>query len=620
MNGKMTQGRQSKQLQPEPVAKSGQDAFRWDGEFVDRTRELQFVKDTWGETVARSRAIMLAALLFVVAAGIDYLVLGLTQAFLQLLALRVLTLIVAFVPVVLFSDGTDPKAMHASMTFTQIYLFAIFLLSAMVGETALRDVVVAAVVILFAYYIAVPNRLYLNSIIGISCSAALVLVTLVGTEANLFGLAALLLMCAVVNVVGIQLGRLWGRLRRAEYLSLHHHITMTGRLEEEIAERRIAEVEARVSERNFEGVFRSAPLPLALVRPGDTKILHANRATCELFGVKAKDIKSFDLRSVVEAELGANGVDDVASLLKAREPVELKISTSDGRKLWVNVTTSAMRYRGASAILIALHDITHRQMEAQKLREARDFADAANKSKTEFLANMSHELRTPLNAIIGFSEALEREIYGPLGTDRYREYAQDINNSGIHLLNIINDILDLSKIEAGRFELRDDDVEIRYLVDGVLRIVAPRAEQANVKLDRWIDDDDLVVKCDERAIKQILINLLSNAVKFSPEKSTVHVRIEQMDAALRIAVIDHGIGMAPEDIPRALEPFRQVDGTLARNYEGTGLGLPLARRLSELHGGSLTIESTCGVGTSVFVDLPLERIDAPEEIVTAELA
>ena len=137
-----------------------------------------------------------------------------------------------------------------------------------------------------------------------------------------------------------------------------------------------------------------------------------------------------------------------------------------------------------------------------------------------------------------------------------------------------------------------------------------------------MDDDDLVVKCDERAIKQILINLLSNAVKFSPEKSTVHVRIEQMDTALRIAVIDHGIGMAPEDIPRALEPFRQVDGTLTRNYEGTGLGLPLARRAGGRRGpgGSLTIESNCGEGTSVFVDLPLERIDAPEEIVAAELA
>jgi PAS domain S-box-containing protein len=620
MSRTMTQMGLSKNEMGAAGSKPVQGTFRWDGEFSDSVREKQFVSDTWGETVARSRAIMLAALLFVVAAGVDYLVLGLTQEFLQLLALRILTLIVAFVPVVLFSDGSDPKALHASMTFTQIYLFSIFLLSALVGETALRDMVVATVVILFAYYIAVPNRLYLNMLVGVGCSFAFGLAIVAGPGISLAGGVVMSLMFGIVNMVGIQLGRLWGKLRRAEYLSLHHHKTMTGRLEEEIAERRIAETEARVSDRNFEGVFRSAPLPLALVRPGETKVLHANRATCDLLGVDAKSIKSFDLKTAMESELSANGVDDIGALLKAHEPAELAITTSDDRKLWVNVTTSAMRYRGAPAILIALHDITQRQMEAEKLRDARDFADAANKSKTEFLANMSHELRTPLNAIIGFSEALEREIYGPLGTDRYREYAQDINNSGIHLLNIINDILDLSKIEAGRFELREDEVELRYLVDGVIRIVAPRAEQANVRLERWMDDEDLVVKCDERAIKQILINLLSNAVKFSPEGAPVRVEIEQQSEALRIAVVDKGIGMAPEDIPRALEPFRQIDGTLARTYEGTGLGLPLARRLSELHGGSLSIESVCGEGTSVFVDLPLERIDATAGMVTAELA
>jgi len=609
-----------KQLGRPDTKKPAQAAVRWDGEFVDRAREELFVKDTWAETVARSRAIMLAALLFVVAAGVDYLVLGLTQAFLQLLALRVLTLIIAFVPVVLFSDGSDPKSFHGSMTFTQLYLFSIFLLSGLVGEAALRDMVVATIVILFTYYIAVPNRLIHNAIICIVCSMAFMAAVSIGPGISSYGFVLVVLMYATVNIVGIQLGRLWGRLRRAEYLSLHHHKTMTGRLEEEIAERQIAEVEARVNERNFEGVFRSAPLPLVLVRPGETKILHANRATCELLGVDAKKIRSFDLQHALKAEMTSSAVEDMGSLLKAHEPAELAITSADGRKLWVNVTTSAMRYRGSSAILIALHDITQQQREAEKLRDARDSANAANRSKTEFLANMSHELRTPLNAIIGFSEALEREIYGPLGNDRYREYAQDINNSGIHLLNIINDILDLSKIEAGHFELGDEEVEIRYLIDGVIRIVTPRADQAGVQLERWMYDEELVLHCDERAIKQILINLLSNAVKFSNQGETVRVRIERNETALRISVIDSGIGMAEQDIPRALEPFRQVDGTLARNYEGTGLGLPLARRLSELHGGTLTIKSALGEGTSVFVDLPLERIDAAPENLALEHA
>lgn len=593
--------------------------FRWDGELADRVCEGHFVTDTWNEVVARSRAVMLAALLFVVAAGVDYMVLGFSQVFLQLLALRVLTLIVAFVPVVLFSDGSDHKAFYASVSFTQIYLFSIFLLAAFMGDVATRDIVVATVIILFTYYIAVPNRLYLNTIIGLGCSTLFLLSIALGSTTSPAGFAMLLLLYGTVNLVGIQLGRLWGRLRRAEYLSMYRQRKMTGRLEEEIAERRLAETEARVSERNFEGLFRSAPLPLALVRPNDTKILYANRATCEMLGVSAKDIKSFDLMSIMSGDQAVTNVDGLTEILRAREPVELAIKAADDRELWVNVTTSAMRYKGAPAILIALHDITHRQIEANELREARDFADAANRSKTEFLANMSHELRTPLNAIIGFSEALEREIYGPLGTDRYKEYAQDINSSGIHLLNIINDILDLSKIEAGRFELVEEEVEMRYLIESVTRIVTPRAEQAGVKLEQWMYDDDLVVKCDERAIKQILINLLSNAVKFSPKQSAVKIHIEPTETALRIAVVDQGIGMAAEDIPRALEPFRQVDGALTRNYEGTGLGLPLARRLAELHKGTLTIESTPGEGTSVFIDLPLERIDAPEVKPASEL-
>ncbi len=607
--------RQSDVIQPD------ESVFRWDGEFADQERERRFVRDTWDEVIARSRAVMLAALVFVAAAGIDYVVLGFSQEFLQLLVLRVLTLVVAFVPVVLFSDGRDPKAFHASVTFTEAYLFAVFLLSTIMGTAEARDMAVASIVILFAYYIAVPNRLYLHACVGIGSSIALIVSLWATSNISVAGLVTMVVMCATVNAVGIQLGRLWGRLRRAEYLSLHHHKTMAGRLAEEIAERQVAETEARASERNFEGVFRSAPLPLALVRPGGTQILHANRAACELLGVKVADVKTFDLQRFVGAELTRGSLENIAQLLNEGEPTEMAIKSADGRDVWVNISTSAMRYRGAPAILIALHDVTQRRQEAEELRQARDFANAANRSKTEFLANMSHELRTPLNAIIGFSEALEREIYGDLGNDRYREYAQDIHGSGVHLLNIINDILDLSKIEAGRFDLGDEDVELRYLIDGVIRIVTPRADQAGVALESWMEDDDLVVRCDERAIKQILINLLANAVKFSREKTTVRVRVECIETALRIAVIDEGIGMAPEDIPRALEPFRQVDGELTRTYEGTGLGLPLARRLTELHGGVMSIESVRGEGTSVFIDLPLDRIDAvaaTAEVVNAQ--
>ncbi len=526
--------------------------------------------------------------------------------------MRLLTLIVAFVPIILFSDGRDPKAFYASVTFTQVYLFTVFLMSSVIGTSPVRDMVVATIVILFTYYIAVPNRLHLNALVGVVCSAALVITVGFTPDISLYGLVVLFVMYVTVNFVGVQLGRLWGRLRRTEYLSMEHHKTMAGRLAEEIAERQVAETEARANERSFEGVFRAAPLPLVLVHPGETKIQLGNRAACDLLGVRPEEIKSLDLQKVIEARMTENRFEDVKMFLKAREPAEIAIESADGRHLWVNVTSSAMRYRGAATILIALHDITHRREEEERLREARDVADSANRSKTEFLANMSHELRTPLNAIIGFSEALDREIYGELGNDRYKEYAQDIHSSGIHLLNIINDILDLSKIEADKFELAEEVVSIEDTIETVMRIVATRADQAGVKLERSVPNG-LGVHCDERALKQILINLLSNAVKFSRAKTTVRVNVSETKTALRIAVIDQGIGMAPEDIPEALEPFRQIDGTLTRTYEGTGLGLPLARRLTELHGGKLLIESARGEGTSVLIDFPLERIDAPAD-------
>lgn len=586
-------------------------AFRWDGEFADRHMEQEFLSATWGETIARNRAILLAAVIFTAAAAIDYMALGFSQTFLQLFVLRILTLIVAFAPIIFFAEGRDKKGYYASVTFTQIYLFSVLMLAAVAGASEMRDLAVTAIVILFVYYIAVPNRLLLNVFSGTVCSIMLLVAMLTVMNGSLYGVGLMAVMCLITNVVGVRLGCMSGQLRRTEYTSMQHHKNMAVRLADEVAERRIAETEARANERSFESVFRAAPLPLALVRPGETRFIQANKAACEMLGVSREQVKNVDLETLVADGLSLQSVGQLTELMSARKPVEVSIGTRDGRKLWVNFTSSAMRYRGGPAILIALHDVTHGRMEKENLRQARDFADAANRSKTEFLANMSHELRTPLNAIIGFSEALTREIYGPLGTPKYAEYAEDIHHSGVHLLNIINDILDLSKIEAGKFDLGDDEVELAFLIGSVMRIVAPRAQQAGVKLEMVLENEQFVLRCDERALKQILINLLSNAVKFSREKTIVRVTAEVHAHMLRITVIDQGIGMAAEDIPHALEPFRQVDGTLTRNYEGTGLGLPLARRLTELHDGSLSIESERGHGTSVFVDLPIERLLAP---------
>jgi signal transduction histidine kinase len=220
---------------------------------------------------------------------------------------------------------------------------------------------------------------------------------------------------------------------------------------------------------------------------------------------------------------------------------------------------------------------------------------------------MSHELRTPLNAIIGFSEVIKTQMFGPL-TDRYRNYAADIYNSGNHLLGLINEILDLSKLEAGQVELHEEDVTIAEAVEACMNLVETQAKHAKIALSSSFDRTAPIVRVDDRRLRQILINLLSNAVKFTPEGGQVRVTSFRKDGGLAIAVSDTGIGIAPEDIPKAMTPFGQVDSTISRKHQGTGLGLPLAKHLIELHGGTLSVESAVNVGTTVTIFIPAGRI------------
>ncbi|HEX2114650.1 MAG TPA: ATP-binding protein [Alphaproteobacteria bacterium] len=240
-----------------------------------------------------------------------------------------------------------------------------------------------------------------------------------------------------------------------------------------------------------------------------------------------------------------------------------------------------------------------------ELARARDEAQAANRTKSEFLANMSHELRTPLNAIIGFSEVMKAQIYGPIGDARYADYIGDIHNSGQHLLEIINDILDIAKVEAGKLELRLDRVDVRQLFSACERLMQTKAASAGVTLIVKPVDSVPEVVADEIRLRQILLNLLSNSVKFTPRGGYVTLLAERgPDGTRDFKVIDSGIGMTDEELAVAMEPFRQIDSTLSRKYEGTGLGLPLTKALIELHGGTFILTSKPGVGTTATVRLP----------------
>jgi signal transduction histidine kinase len=243
-----------------------------------------------------------------------------------------------------------------------------------------------------------------------------------------------------------------------------------------------------------------------------------------------------------------------------------------------------------------------------KLRQAKETAEIASRVKSEFLATMSHELRTPLNAVLGFSEMIREGASGPIDA-KYRGYAADIHASGEHLLALISDILDISKIESGRLELHDDRTSLSEIVARCVRLIAPRAEEAGLAIVERLQPDLPDASADEVRLKQALLNLLSNAVKFTPAGGHIKVSAQQTeDGALEIAVADDGIGMRPEEVPVALEPFRQLDSRLSRPYEGTGLGLPLAKRLIELHGGSLAISTVLERGTRVTLRLPPERV------------
>ena len=235
-------------------------------------------------------------------------------------------------------------------------------------------------------------------------------------------------------------------------------------------------------------------------------------------------------------------------------------------------------------------------------------AQAENRDKSQFLANVSHELRTPLNAIIGFSEFIKLERCGPIGNEKYGEYIRDIHVSGVHLLSLINDILDYSKAEADKLELEIADVDVTKVIRNSMRLVSPRAENAQVTLIEEIPGEHFIIKTDNKKLKQVMLNLLSNAVKFTPAGGSVTVTIWQnvVDESLSIEVRDTGIGIAAKDISRAMAPFGQVDNALSRKYEGTGLGLPLTRKFVEIMGGTFNIQSEVSVGTTITICLPKE--------------
>jgi PAS domain S-box-containing protein len=358
-------------------------------------------------------------------------------------------------------------------------------------------------------------------------------------------------------------------------------------------------------ERALKGIFQTTP---------DGHYIRANGALAEIYGYESPaDMleKLTDIGRQLYVDPERRG--EFIRLMREQGVLfgfESEVRRRDGTVIWISESCREVRSTQGDLVYYegTVEDVTQRKLTEIELYAAREQADRSNRAKSVFLANMSHELRTPLNAVLGFAEIIERQLFGPIGDERYIEFARDIQRSGRHLLDIIDDILDLAKVEAGKIGLDEGDVDVTDLMRSAGRLIAEAARRRTVDLRIEAPAGRGMIFGDPTRLRQILLNLLSNAVKFTPEGNSVVMSCGRRDDGFFFRVADQGIGMTEEELGNAMQPFHQIDGSFARHHEGAGLGLPLTQSLTQLHGGRLDIESVPGQGTTVTIVLPLERV------------
>lgn len=350
-----------------------------------------------------------------------------------------------------------------------------------------------------------------------------------------------------------------------------------------------------------------------VVTDHNQRIVRVNESFLKAYGWEASDLLGNNFSILIPKGDGNPASEKRRIMLEedgeSRKTQEIQILGRDGKLASALSSTVMLELSEGRRFLIStIVDITEIKAMQEGLRIARDQADTANRAKSAFLANMSHELRTPLNAIIGFSDMMKSGTLGVIENANYIEYLGDIHFSATHLLSIINDVLDMSKIEAGKMKLSETEFSIIGLMESVRRLMTTKAEEKHITIQLEKTEDTPGLLADERLVRQILINLVSNAVKFSPEHSTITMRSLVEPGALIVSVMDEGVGIPEELLDEVVEPFGQVDDPKLNKGQGTGLGLPLAKAMMELHDGELEIISAHGQGTTVICRFPESRM------------
>ena len=355
-----------------------------------------------------------------------------------------------------------------------------------------------------------------------------------------------------------------------------------------------------------DGIFRTTP---------EGHYLAVNQALADIYGYASPGALMTGLTDIsAQLYVDIRRRDEFRALMQANDVVNNFVSEiyhRSGRRIWISENARAVRDWSGTLLCYegTVKDVTEKFEQERALRTALRQAEIANKMKAAFLAAMSHELKTPLNAVLGFSEIIRDEVLGPVGHDMYRDYAGDIHKSGTRLLSVINDVLDVSRLEGGLLTLDARPENILDVVEGAIKQArAITHDGRRIEIDVPADMPSLLV--DPRRLSQAIGNILANALKFTPESGQVRFTAQiAADGTVLLLVEDTGIGMEPETVAAALEPFRQLDASLARRFEGAGLGLSIAKALAELHGGALGVQSAVGEGTTVTITLPASRLD-----------